>query len=102
MATASMLGTLPHGPYTCSLPGDAGGEAWRELPGKSFTIKNASTYHTDAGSGIYLMTGDRVVFTRGPMKGMRFKRVGSATLLWLDEQGNPGRIRCARGGAAAR
>ena len=52
--------------------------------------------------GVALMTGDRVVFTRGPMKGMRFKRVGSATLLWLDEQGNPGRIRCARGGAAAR
>nr|WP_240049100.1 DUF4988 domain-containing protein [Parerythrobacter lutipelagi] len=97
-ATPGMLGTLPHGRYVCALPGDAGGAAWRELPDASFRIENASTYRTSDGSGIYLMTGKKVVFTRGPMKGVRFERVGNSTLVRLDDDGKRTKVRCTRGG----
>lgn len=90
------LGTLPHGIYQCSLPGDAEGAAFVDLPGKQFIIDNASSYHTSDGSGTYLFTGNRVVFTRGPMNGMRFERTSSQTLRWLDEQGELSRVRCTR------
>ena len=92
------IGTLPHGLYVCSLPGDAGGLAWRNIDGSEFSIDNASSYHTDAGSGTYLLAGKRVTFTRGPMKGMRFLRSGSNTLIKLDKDGHPGRERCVRRG----
>jgi hypothetical protein len=94
------LGTLPLGNYVCSLPGDATGAAWQVVPEKGFTIGNASTYHTDAGSGTYLLTGDTVKFTRGPMKGMRFARETRGSLRWLDAEGKPGRVRCVRAGAS--
>ncbi|WP_424769881.1 elongation factor P [Pontixanthobacter sp.] len=90
------LGTLPHGEYICSIPGDAAAAAWIALPGKNFTIDNASTYHTEAGSGTYLMTGSNIVFTRGPMNGMRFQKTGSQTLRWIDNKGNLSRVRCIR------
>ncbi|MXO57143.1 hypothetical protein GRI36_09630 [Altererythrobacter gangjinensis] len=95
-AESGRLGTLPLGYYSCSEPGDAGGQAWIDLPDKHFTIGNGSTYHTDAGSGTYLLTGKRVIFTRGPMKGVRFERSGKVTLRWIDEDGKPGRVRCVR------
>lgn len=98
-ATASpggKLETLPQGRYTCALPGDALGEAFVVLPEKAFVIDNASTYRTDSGSGTYLLTGNLVQFTRGPMKGMRFSRTGNGTLRWIDETGKPGRVRCVR------
>jgi hypothetical protein len=98
-APGGPLGTLPIGEYVCSLPGDAGGKAWEVVPEKGFTIGNASTYHTETGSGTYLLAGDQVRFTRGPMKGMRFERTGHATLRWLDENGERGRVRCIRNGA---
>ena len=94
--TTGKLGTLPQGNYICAEPGDAGGAAWNELPGKEFTIGNGSTYHTSDGSGTYLLTGKNVAFTRGPMKGMRFLRAKTATLRRVDSEGNPGRIRCIR------
>ena len=97
-ATPGRLGTLPHGIYACSLPGDASGPAWRDLPDMGFTISNASTYRTPEGAGTYLLTGKNVTFTRGPLKGKRFVRSGSNTLRWVDDNGEPGRIRCVRRG----
>ncbi|MFZ1742792.1 MAG: elongation factor P [Pontixanthobacter sp.] len=94
--SSGRLGTLPLGSYTCALPGDAGGVAWRELPEKAFSIDNASIYKTANGSGTYLLTGKMVTFTRGPMKGMKFERSGTATLRWIEEDGSLGRIRCVR------
>ncbi len=94
------LSTLPHGYYECSLPGDAGGAAWTELPEKNFTISNASTYSNTEGSGTYLLTGKRVTFTRGPLKGMRFERTGKSKLQWVDKEGKLGRIRCIRRGGS--
>ena len=99
-APGGKLDTLPLGQYVCSLPGDAAGSAWQVLAGQGFTIGNASTYHTPEGSGTYLLTGKTVQFTRGPMKGMKFSRTGNATLRWIDENGELGRVRCVRGGPA--
>ncbi|MFN4114596.1 MAG: elongation factor P [Sphingomonadaceae bacterium] len=90
------LETLPQGRYTCALPGDALGKAFVVLPDKAFVIDNGSTYRTETGSGTYLLTGTAVQFTRGPMKGMRFERVSGGTLRWLDEDGQPSRVRCVR------
>ena len=90
------LETLPQGRYTCALPGDALGEAFVVLPEQTFFIDNASTYRTESGAGTYLLTGDQVQFTRGPMKGMRFKRTSNGSLRWLDGNGEPGRVRCVR------
>lgn len=90
------LGTLPHGYYICSLPGDASGTAWIELPGQNFTISNSSTYRNDEGAGTYLLTGVRVTFTSGPMKGSRYQRTGSGKLQEVDSNGSLGRTRCVR------
>ena len=97
-APGGKLGTLPLGEYRCALPGDAEGLAWVPLENQHFTIGNASTYHTPKGSGTYLLTGKRVTFTRGPMKGMEFDRTGSGTLRWIDEKGEQSRVRCVRAG----
>lgn len=103
-ATASVgrLGTLPHGSYICSLPGDANGPAWRELPDMEFTIGNASTYRTFEGLGTYLMTGKIVTFTRGSMKGMVFYRIADTTLVYREKDDSLGRVRCVRRNAADR
>ncbi|WP_324260746.1 elongation factor P [Altererythrobacter sp. H2] len=90
------LQTMPQGRYICSLPGDALGKAWEEIPDKDFVIDNGSTYRTEAGTGTYLLTGRQVQFTRGPMKGMAFERISGGTLRLLDENGQPGRVRCVR------
>lgn len=96
LAEPGRLGTLPIGAYICSEPGDAGGDAWIVLPDRGFTIETGSAYQSAKGSGTYLLTGDLVTFTRGPMKNQRFRRTGNSTLRWLDADGNPGRVRCVR------
>jgi len=93
-ASGGKLGTLPIGEYRCALPGDAAGHAWVALEDRNFNIGNSSTYHTAKGSGVYLLTGQRMTFTRGPMKGMKFDRTSSGTLRWIDENGDQSRIRC--------
>lgn len=90
------LGTLPGGMYQCSLPGSAGGAAWVPIEGKRFVIKNASRYIAPEGSGTYLMTGNELVFTRGPLKDQRYLRTGSSILRMRNEDGTLGRIRCVR------
>lgn len=96
-APGGKLGTLPHGVYVCSTPGDATGAPWHVIEDGEFTIGTASTYRTSAGSGTYLLTGDRLVFTRGPLKGEHFVRTGTTTLQRTDDKGTPGRVRCVRG-----
>lgn len=90
------LDTLQRGRYVCALPGDALAEAVVVLQDKGFVIDNGSTYHTESGTGTYLLLGDEVRFTRGPMNGMRFQRTSPASLRWIDENGQPGRVRCVR------
>ncbi|RXZ66273.1 elongation factor P [Pelagerythrobacter rhizovicinus] len=96
-APGGKLGTLPHGTYVCSTPGDAMGAPWNVIPDGEFTIDTASTYRTATGSGTYLLTDDRLVFTRGPLRGERFVRTGTTTLQRTDREGVPRRVRCVRG-----
>lgn len=97
-APGGKLGTLPHGIYRCATPGDAAGQPWRPIAGDAFAINTASTYRAQGDTGTYLLTGDSVVFTRGPLKGRRFVRTGTGTLRELGADGVPGRVRCVRGG----
>lgn len=90
------LGTLHHGTYVCSLPGDAAGPARRVVEGETFVIADSSTYSTDDGWGTYLLTGKRVVFSRGPMKGAAYLRESRSTLRKLDEAGRATDLRCTR------
>lgn len=90
------IDTLPQGRYECALPGDAGGKAWRHQPDRDFTIGNSSSYRTKAGKGTYLLRGKALTFTRGPMKGQSFLRVGTDTLRNRKANGSPGDLRCVR------
>lgn len=92
------LGTLPVGRYQCSLPGDAAGAAWVPIEGKRFSIKNASRYLHAEGDGTYLLSGDELVFTRGPMKDERYQRMGTGMLRMKNADGSLSRIRCVRTG----
>ena len=92
------LGTLPLGRYLCELPGDAAGPASVPVDGAWFDVLNASSYDTEGGSGTYLLTGEEVVFTRGPMKGARFERVSDRRLDRSDLKGKLAKMRCVRTG----
>ena len=94
------LGTLELGRYLCEIPGDASGPASIPVADAWFDVNNASSYDTEGGSGTYLLTGDKVVFTRGPMKGAQFERVSSRRLVRTDLTGELARMRCVRTGRA--
>lgn len=84
------------GEYQCSLPGDAAGAAWVPIEGKSFRIKSASRYSSPDGIGTYLLSGEELVFTRGPMKDERYRRTGPSMLRMTNPDGSLSRIRCGR------
>jgi hypothetical protein len=93
------LATLPTGRYLCELPGDAAGPASRPVAGAWFDIINASSYVTEGGAGTYLLTGDNVVFTRGPLRGAKFVRTGARALKRTDIGGAYAKLRCVRTGS---
>ncbi|NVD43680.1 elongation factor P [Qipengyuania atrilutea] len=95
-APGGRIGTLPLGSYVCGLPGDATGEAWLEQEDMDFVLINGSSYRTSEGRGTYLLTGDNVRFTRGPMKGMRFVRETLNRLRKVEANGSAGKLRCIR------
>lgn len=92
------LETLPVGDYQCSLPGDANGPAWIPIEGKMFRIKSASRYSSPDGIGTYLLSGDELLFTRGPLKDERYQRTGRGFLRMKNPDGSLSRIRCVRVG----
>jgi len=100
MADGGMLATMPHGPYECALPGDAGGEAYIVIAEEAFSIGTASSYTNPEGNGIYLMRGRELVFTRGPKKDQRFRRIGDNMLQKLEADGSLGKLICTRLGGA--
>lgn len=95
-APGGRLTTLPLGEYRCSLPGDAAGPAWIDVPEERFTIVNASSYETERGRGTYLMLGARVTFTSGPMRGEEFELRSSSMLRKLRRDDRPHPLRCVR------
>ncbi len=97
--TSGTLGILQHGDWQCALPGDAGGEAFIELPAEAFRIGTASSYINPEGNGIYLLRGTEVVFTRGPKKDQRFRVLGENTLQKLNPDGTLSKLICTRVGS---
>lgn len=95
-----MLGILDHGDWQCTLPGDAGGKAFVTVPEEDFGITTASSYISPKGSGIYLLRGTELVFTRGPKKDQRFRVLGDNTLRKLNADGSPSKLICTRVGTA--
>jgi hypothetical protein len=95
-APGGPLGTLPLGVYNCELPGDAEGAAGVPQPAEGFTIVHGSGYSTATGRGVYLMTGERVEFTSGPLRGVAYSRSGRSFLRRLSADGSEGALRCVR------
>lgn len=92
------LGILQHGRWQCALPGDAGGAAFIEVHDEGFRTGTASSYVNNAGGGIYLLRGNEVVFTRGPKKDQRFRKLGDNTLQKLNPDGSLSKLICTRFG----
>lgn len=92
------IDVLLHGRYVCELPGDATGPASRPVKGAWFDVVNNSSYLSEGGGGTYLRTGDKVVFTRGPMKGAMFSVTGDRAIQRTDLSGELRAMRCVRGG----
>ncbi|MBC2650594.1 elongation factor P [Novosphingobium aerophilum] len=101
-APGGPVGVLTLGRYTCELPGDALGAAWIPQPAEDFTIAYGSTYRTELGHGTYLLTGDRLRFTAGPLKDAEYRRTGNTLLRRILPDGTPGRLRCVRRGGLTR
>lgn len=91
------LDTLPHGRWICEVPGDAAGSAVLPIPDSWFETVNNSSYENPNGHGTYLLTGDQVHFTRGPILGARFERTSANTLSLLNVSGELSSVRCVRG-----
>ena len=91
-ATGGTLRTLMLGSYECERPGDAAGAPVAE-PGASFAVTTASRYLTGSGEGTYLLTGDTVTMTSGPLAGTRLLRLRGHFLRRIDD-GKPGAVRC--------
>ena len=88
--------TMPIGDYICELPGDATGPAGLHVPGEDFTVVTASSYRAGEAMGSYLLAGDQLTMTGGPLQGKRYKRQSQGFVRLLDDKGNPGDLRCVR------
>ena len=95
-APGGPLGTLPLGIYRCELPGDAEGTAGVRQPDEDFRVIHGSGYSTARGRGIYLMTGERVEFTSGPLRRRVYELTGRSFLRRLLADGAQGPLRCVR------
>lgn len=92
-APGGALDTLPLGQYLCEMPGDATGPVGLRVPEADFRVLNASSYTTANGAGTYLLRGDDIIMTSGPLNGVQYRRLSSG-LLRLVENGNDARQRC--------
>ena len=90
------IGVVPQGRYQCALPGDAEGRAYVAMPDLSFRISSASRYSHVSGKGVYLFDGHMLIFTRGPLKDMRLRRIPGGLFQQVKSDGTPGRVRCNR------
>ena len=98
-APGGPLGTLPLGDYRCELPGDAEGVTGVPQPAEDFRVIHGSGYamgHDAPGRGVYLMTGDRVEFTSGPLRGVVYTLSGRSFLRRVLADGSEGPLRCVR------
>lgn len=94
---ASDLDTLPQGRYGCWTAGSASGPAVN--PQSAFTVVRGSSYVTEGATGTYLLANDILIFTRGPLKDMRFRRSKDGFWQQLARDGELGGLKCSRTGA---
>ncbi len=92
--TGGDLRTLAAGRYVCEEPAPATVSRGRVTEKAGFSIVTASSYRSDGTLGSYLRTDDLVVFTSGPRKGERYRRVSRGFLRKLDAAGGEGSLRC--------
>lgn len=105
---AAPVGAVPGGPlhtmftgkWRCELPGDATTPPTPQ-PALDFQIVPDSSYRmADGGEGTYLLLGDKVTMTSGPLSGTHFVADTNAMVHRIDSDGKPGKLRCVRAGAA--
>lgn len=96
-APGGALGTMPKGSYACELPGDAMAASGVRAPAEDFTVVNGSAYVTASGRGIYLLAGDRLVMTSGPLQGAVYRRQSGGFLRRLAADGTDSNLRCVLG-----
>lgn len=95
---ASDLDVLPQGRYGCWTAGSAVGPAVN--PRSEFTVVRGSSYRAEAGTGTYLLAGDILLFTRGPLKDQRFRRSEEGYWQQLSRDGELQPLKCSRVGPA--
>lgn len=98
--SASDLAVLPQGRYGCWTAGSATGPARIDDPAYRFTIVRGSSYASAGGGGTYLLAGDLLVFTRGPLKDLRLRRNRDGYWQRIARDGKPGALKCSRLGTA--
>ncbi len=95
-APGGEIETMPIGDYVCELPGDATGPAGLHVPEEDFSVVTASSYRAGGAMGSYLLAGNRLTMTGGPLGGKRYQRKSDGFVRLLDAQGKPGNLRCIR------
>lgn len=91
------LGTLIQGNYSCETPGDATGPVGIAMADLDFRIVNGSSYKVGDERGTYLLTGDLVTMTLGPLKGVKLHRLSGGFLRKVESDGSDGEVRCVLG-----
>jgi hypothetical protein len=94
-AATGPLTTLTLGRYVCERPAEFGSQAAVPDPQASFGVITASRYvAADGTRGTYLLTGNTVEMTSGPLAGTRLVRLRQSFLRVLGADGTPGPTRC--------
>ncbi len=91
-ATGGPLGTLMLGRYECERPGPPAEPGVPE-PEWNFAVQTSSRYVAGSGEGTYLLTGDTVTMTSGPLNGTKLVRLRGGFLRVM-ENGESGPVRC--------
>lgn len=90
------IGWLRPATYQCEMPGDATGPVGLRVPAADFNVINANTYETPQGRGTYLLTGDLLQLTSGPLYGARYHRISNNFLRQIGSDGKDTAMRCVR------
>ena len=95
IAAPGPLSTLALGRYVCERPGEPGSQVAVTEPQVSFAVTTASRYvAADGVRGTYLLTGDTIEMTSGPLVGTRLVRLRGSFLRVLSSDGVPSPTRC--------
>ena len=95
LAASGPLSTLTLGRYVCERPAEPGSQVAVTDPQTSFAVTTASRYVAGDGTrGTYLLTGDTIEMTSGPLAGTRLVRLRGSFLRVLGADGVPGPTRC--------